>query len=79
MECRYETLKPGCAVRVHFGSSGSQIAVVHDRTPAGNVRAYKYSAKTRCWKGPIRIRPADIMPGLVNRTELERLPAVPTA
>lgn len=57
----FDELKRGDGIRVTFGSSGSQLALVHDRTRSGNVRVWKFSAKQRCWKGPIRIYPAEVM------------------
>lgn len=74
----YEHLERGDGVRVTFGSNGSQIAIVHDRTPAGNVRVWKYSAKKRVWKGPIRIYPGEVI-DRVREFEFNDKPGLPAA
>ncbi len=74
----YDQLKHGDGVRVTFGSCGSQLAIVHDRTRAGNVRVWKYSAKRREWKGPIRVYPAEVM-HKVRDYEFRDVPQLPDA
>lgn len=54
-------LRKGHAIRVKFGQNASQIAVVDGFTRAGNLRAYKYSAKRKVWKGPLRVEPGEIL------------------
>ena len=54
-------LRPGDRVRVAFGSTGSQEAVVHDITPAGNVRIKKWRVRSKSWTKPVRLNPGDFM------------------
>lgn len=69
----HEELVRGDVVRVAFGSKGSQVAVVTGRTAAGNVYAYKFSAKQKRWKGPMRLFDTD----LIGRADLRTLSSLP--
>lgn len=74
----FPTLKRGDAVRITFGGSGAtQLAIVHKRTPAGNVHAFKYSASRNIWKGPIRIYPTEILEMLDRARELRGIAPLP--
>lgn len=54
-------LKRGDGIRITFGSQGSQLAVVHDITRAGNVRVWKWRQKSKAWVGPIRISDSEFI------------------
>ncbi len=74
MPIQYDRLRTGHAIRVAFGRDASQIAVVFDRTRMGNVRAYKYSAKRKTWKGPLRIDESQ----LISAVSAEAVKTLPT-
>lgn len=74
----FAALRRGDGIRVTFGAKGSQLALVHDRTRAGNVRVWKYSAKSAGWKGPIRIHPAELI-GRAREYEFDGKPPLPAA
>lgn len=74
----FDELKRGDGVRVAFGAKASQLAIVHDRTRAGNVRVWKFSAKRKCWKGPIRIYPGEVM-NRAREYEFADKPPLPAA
>lgn len=69
-------LRHGDGIRITFGSKASQIALVYDRTRDGNVRVYKFSAKRRVWKGPLRLYEGQII-GRTREFETAPLPALP--
>ena len=54
-------LKRGDGIRIRFGSRNSQLAMVHDVTRAGNVRVFKWSARGKVWKGPLRLGANDLI------------------
>lgn len=54
-------LRPGDKIRVRFGAKGTQTAIVHDITRAGNVRVKKYSAKSMSWTKPVRLYPSELI------------------
>jgi hypothetical protein len=57
----YTHAKPGTAIRITFGSRGSQLAIIHGRTRDGYLRVYKWRAKRRQWTGPLRVWPDQII------------------
>lgn len=69
-------LRPGDAIRMRFGAKASQLAIVHDRTAHGNVRVWKFSAKRRVWKGPLRLHPGEVM-NRATPAEVRNLPPLP--
>jgi hypothetical protein len=71
-----DELRHGDGIRIAFGSRGSQVAMVFDRTRHGNVRVYKFSAKKRVWKGPIRLHDGEII-GRTREYETAGLPPLP--
>jgi hypothetical protein len=71
-----DQLKHGDGIRVAFGSRNSQIAMVFDRTPQGNVRVYKWAARSKQWKGPLRITEGEII-GRTRAYETQALPPLP--
>jgi len=75
-ETLFAALKRGDAIRIKFGSKASQLAIVHDRTAQGNVRVWKFSAKRRVWKGPLRLHPGEVM-NRATPAEVVNLPPLP--
>lgn len=75
-ELTFDNLKRGDAIRITFGSKASQLAIVHDWTRDGNVRVWKFSAKRRVWKGPLRLYPGELMHAVQDR-ELRNCPPLP--
>lgn len=73
----FDSLNPGDAIRITFGRDASQVAVVHDRTRAGNLRGYKFSAKRKVWKGPIRIYRRELI-SRVPQSVLTTMPPLPS-
>jgi hypothetical protein len=71
-----DQLRHGDGIRVVFGSRNSQIAMVFDRTRQGNVRVYKYAARSKQWKGPLRITEGEII-GRTREYETASLPPLP--
>ena len=53
--------KVGDRITVSFGGRGSQKAVVHKITKAGNLVAEKYNAKAGKWMKPRRIHETNIL------------------
>lgn len=67
----YDLLARGDAVRVSFGSTGSQLAVVAGRNRAGEAKVFKYSTRSRKWtKQPIAIAAGEFM-GRVSQHYLQ--------
>lgn len=54
-------LKRGDCIRITFGSRNSQLAIVDNVTPSGNVHVWKFSASRGVWKGPIRLHENEAM------------------
>lgn len=74
----YNQLKHGDAIRVTFGSRGSQPAIVSHRTAQGNVYVYKLAGGRR-WKGPVRIYPQEVMNHITFERDFCNAPPLPAA
>lgn len=70
----FNELKRGDTIRITFGAKASQVAVVHDWTRSGNCRVWKFSAKRRVWKGPLRLHEGEFI-GAINGAPDAPLPA----
>lgn len=57
----WDSLKPGDQVLVRFGSSGSQSAVITERTRSGYLMGRKYRERSRSYTKPVRIHPGDVL------------------
>ena len=77
----YRKLKRRDAIRVRFGSYGSQIAIVHGWSARNrDLLVFKYSAKRKRWTTkPVRVNAGEVIEKLVNEGELRHAPRLPPA
>jgi hypothetical protein len=61
IESDFNRLAAGDAIRIRFGRTASQFAIVHSWTREGNCRVMKYSFTRDVWKGPLRVTSSEVI------------------
>lgn len=80
LQADYQKLRRHDAIRVHFGSRGSQLAIVHGRSPSGMLLAFKLSKTRNRWTTkPVKVWPGEVIEKLHNEGEFRNAPTLPPA